>query len=606
MASLPYPTTATANGRSSSSTTTPHSTLLSSPFLAKTSRFSVHTKRNYRFKTSIKAIDGERNPTPISKNGETPIGKFDRRNVLIGLGGLYGAASLSSDPLAFAAPVSAPDLTKCGAADLPAGAKPTNCCPPPATKIVDFKLPPVNAMRVRPAAHLADAEYKAKFNRAIQLMKALPDDDPRSFKQQANVHCAYCDGAYDQVGFPDLELQVHSSWLFFPFHRYYLYFFERILGKLIDDPTFTMPFWNWDAPSGMQLPAMYADKNSPLYDSLRDGKHQPPTMIDLDYNGSDPNISNAQQQSQNLTIMYRQMVSNTRSGRLFFGSPYRAGDEPNPGAGSVENIPHGPVHIWTGDRTQPNIEDMGNFYSAARDPIFYAHHSNIDRMWTIWKTLGGKRQDLTDPDWLNASFVFYDENANLVRVQVKDCLDTTKLGYTYQNVDIPWLNSRPTPRLARVVRKIKNLGMAKAADTYMADDVFPATLDKVLKVMVKRPKKSRSKKEKDEEEEILVIEIEVDRDLFAKFDVFVNDEDEATSGPDKSEFAGSFVNVPHKHKHLHLHKHGKKIKTRLRLGLTELLEDLGAEDDEGIMVTLVPRNECNGVTIGGIKIELDD
>ncbi|KAL0305775.1 UNVERIFIED_CONTAM: Polyphenol oxidase, chloroplastic [Sesamum radiatum] len=261
-------------------------------------------------------------------------------------------------------------------------------------------------MRVRPAAHLADEAYIAKFNKAVELMRALPEDDPRSFKQQASVHCAYCDGAYDQVGFPNLELQVHNSWLFFPFHRYYLYFFERILGKLIDDPTFAMPFWNWDSPGGMRIPAMYANPNSPLYDSLRDLKHQPPTVLDLNYSGTDPTISADQQTRQNLTVMYRQMVSNSRTPRLFFGSPYRRGDDPNPGSGAIENIPHGPVHVWTGDRNQPNFEDMGNFYSAGRDPIFYAHHSNIDRMWSIWKTLGGRRQDITDRDFLDASFVF--------------------------------------------------------------------------------------------------------------------------------------------------------------------------------------------------------
>lgn len=64
----------------------------------------------------------------------------------------------------------------------------------------------------------------------------------------------YLLGAYHQKGFPDVELQVHSSWLFFPFHRWYLYFFERILGKLIDDESFAIPFWNWDAPEGMKMP----------------------------------------------------------------------------------------------------------------------------------------------------------------------------------------------------------------------------------------------------------------------------------------------------------------------------------------------------------------
>ncbi|KAG8377224.1 hypothetical protein BUALT_Bualt08G0006100 [Buddleja alternifolia] len=450
-------------------------------------------------------------------------------------------------------------------------------------------------MRVRPTAHLADKAYIAKFNKAMEIMRSLPEDDPRSFKQQANVHCAYCDGAYDQAGFPNLELQVHDSWLFFPFHRYYLYFFERILGKLIDDPTFAMPFWNYDSPGGMRIPAMYANPNSPLYDSLRDKGHQPPAVIDLNFSNSGSSISPEQQMTRNLTTMYRQMVSNSKTPRLFFGSPYRRGDYPNPGSGSIENIPHGLVHVWTGDSTQPNFEDMGNFYSAGRDPIFYAHHSNIDRKWSLWKGLGGRREDIKDPDFLDAAFLFYDENGHMVRVKVRDCLDNTKLGYVYQDVEIPWLESRPKPRISSVVRKLKKLVKANAADTTAhrsPREVLPAKLDKVLKVMVKRPKKKRSKKEKDELEEILIIQgIELDRDVYAKFDVYINDEDDEVSTEENTEFAGSFVNVPHKH------KHGKKIKTQLRLSITDLLEDLDAEDDEHVLVTLVPTSAGDSVKI---------
>ncbi|KAG6392222.1 hypothetical protein SASPL_146435 [Salvia splendens] len=296
--------------------------------------------------------------------------------------------------------------------------------------------------------------------------------------------------------------------------------------------------------------------------------------------------------------MYRQMVSNSKTPRLFFGSPYRRGEDPNPGGGSIEGIPHVPVHVWTGDRTRPNTENMGNFYSAARDPIFYVHHSNIDRMWSVWKTLGGRRADISDPDYLDASFLFYDEDARMVRVKVRDCLDPRKLGYEYQGVDIPWLNSRPTPRVSSVLRKLKKLGRANAADSPAQ---FPAKLDQVLKVMVKRPKKKRSKKEKDELEEVLVIEgIEVDRDSYVKFDVYINDEDDVVTTAENTEFAGSFVNVPHKH------KNEKKIKTQLRLSISDIMEDLDAEDDEHVLVTLVPTNGGDVVTIGGIKIELDD
>lgn len=81
------------------------------------------------------------------------------------------------------------------------------------------------------------------------------------------------------------------------------------------------------------------------------------------------------------------------------------------------------------------------------------------------------------------------------------------------------------------------------------------------------------------------------------------DEDEATNGADKTEFAETFVNVPHQHHH----KLGKKVtKTSQRFGLNELLEDLGAEDDDNVLVTLVPRQGRGHVKIGSIKIALED
>jgi len=98
--------------------------------------------------------------------------------------------------------------------------------------------------------------------------------------------------------------------------------------------------------------------------------------------------------------------------------------EPNNlSAGSLEQGPHNNAHGWT----------------AARDPIFFAHHSNVP---------GGYRRDFTDDDdWLESSFLFYDGNKNLVRVKVvKDCLDSRKLGYDYEYVDTQWLRTRTIPK----------------------------------------------------------------------------------------------------------------------------------------------------------------
>lgn len=242
----------------------------------------------------------------------------------------------------------------------------------------------------------------------------------------------------------------------------------------------------------MQMPAIFTDPKSPLYDPLRDANHQPPTLLDLNYAKGDANPDPTKAEelyASNLNVMYRQMVSGATKPPLFFGKPYRAGDDPSPGMGTIETTPHTRIHIWTGDPNQTNGENMGNFYSAGRDPIFYCHHSNVDRMWDLWKKIpGGKRKDFEDPDWLNSEFLFWDENKELVRVKVKDTLDTKKLRYGFQDVPFPWLKTRATPKLTR---QEKSRRAAKKSVVLTPINAFPVVLDKVISVEVSKEIKKR-------------------------------------------------------------------------------------------------------------------
>ncbi|KAI5060060.1 hypothetical protein GOP47_0024480 [Adiantum capillus-veneris] len=115
-----------------------------------------------------------------------------------------------------------------------------------------------------------------------------------------------------------------------------------------------------------------------------------------------------------------------------------------PLGGLIENGVHNGVHSWTGDPNLPLIQDMGTFTTAARDPIFYAHHSNVDRLWDKWKydMPGGPRADHDDSDFLHAEFYFYDETASLVKVKVRDALDNSKLGVSYPTMaaDKLWIH----------------------------------------------------------------------------------------------------------------------------------------------------------------------
>lgn len=119
-----------------------------------------------------------------------------------------------------ALPFPAPNLQNCRSSE--------GCCTPALSdRSKEFEFPGTNLqLRVRPAAHLVDDAYIAKYQKATELMRALPDTDGRSFLNQYKLHCAYCDNNLyfnagengDQASYP---LEIHRSWLFFPWHRYF-------------------------------------------------------------------------------------------------------------------------------------------------------------------------------------------------------------------------------------------------------------------------------------------------------------------------------------------------------------------------------------------------
>ncbi|KAL7584247.1 hypothetical protein Lser_V15G45498 [Lactuca serriola] len=609
-------------------------TTSSSPFFSQTTTkqrrlMKTHGKQTHRFQVSCN-VSSNNHEKPLPKNPQPQklilpqtsldLQNVDRRNLLLGLGGVYSTATLSGLPPAFAeaikAPFNQPDRP---CKDAVSGfdinkklLRPIDCCPLSKNGPEShFKFPDKSSKtRIRYPLHKLPVGYLDKYMDAIQKMKDLPDSDPRSFNNQAKVHCAYCNGSYTQNG---QELQIHNSWLFFPFHRWYLYFYERILGDLIGDSTFGLPYWNWDNPEGMTIPHFFVEKQcnnykvkngeNPLYDEYRDASHLRYEMIDLDYSGRNRDLCYDQKEI-NLATMNRQMMRNAFDATSFFGGKYVAGDEPIPRGdnvvGSVEAGCHTAVHRWVGNPTNGNKEDMGNFYSAGYDPLFYVHHSNVDRMWTLWKQMGGKEP--TDTDWENASYVFYDEKQNPVRVYNKQSVDLSNLKYEYHSSATPWTDRPPRSRCNRP-------GYPKRNNTkdfpYQKDPPEALTLtDSTVRLRVKRPpaSKNRNAEQKKSEKEILcLIGISFDCTEAAKFDVFVNDCDEEQITPCDSENVGSFAAVPH------AKGMAMGCKSGMRFSLTELLEETKAEGDESIRVTIVPRptpGKKVKVTIDAIEIRL--
>jgi tyrosinase len=86
---------------------------------------------------------------------------------------------------------------------------------------------------------------------------------------------------------------------------------------------------------------------------------------------------------------------------------------------------HDFIHPWVGgtDPANPNIGgDMGNIGVAAFDPIFWAHHAMIDRLWYLWQLHHGVNN--IPPEYLPKVLAPFG-------MTVQHVLDVRTLGYEY-------------------------------------------------------------------------------------------------------------------------------------------------------------------------------
>ncbi|CAK9327423.1 unnamed protein product, partial [Citrullus colocynthis] len=160
-----------------------------------------------------------------------------------------------------------------------------------------------------------------------------------------------------------------------------------------------------------------------------------------------------------------------------------------------------------------------------------------------------------------------------------------KLGYVYQDVEIPWWNARP------VLRPIPWIRTKQFKPPRIN---FPQILNSDITTLVERPGERMNKTE------VLVIEdVEYDPTLPLHFDVLLNVGDEGKDvGPGNIEFVGTFTNIPHGHE---THE-----KTSLHFVITKDVYELGLEGDKDLVVKIVPNVNGDRIKIGGIKIQLED
>jgi tyrosinase len=282
-----------------------------------------------------------------------------------------------------------------------------------------------------------DGPEIASLRRGVAAMQQVSQDDPtdpRGWRFQANIHGAPADEPFDHPAWRQCQ---HGSFFFLPWHRMYLYWFERILRKAANDPALTLPYWDYSLPEDEVLPAPFrdpADAANPLYLDDRD-----PAI-----NAGAPPWSVLQPLFDHARAFTYTNFSHTDPLDASFGggwsaTPIHGGAAPQ-STGQLEGTPHAQVHIMIGGRLRYpdgtiHSAPMGDPRFAARDPIFWLHHANIDRLWKRWLDQGGGRMNPIDDEvWMGTAFTFFDEDGHRVEMTAREVLFTeVQLGYRYDD-----------------------------------------------------------------------------------------------------------------------------------------------------------------------------
>jgi tyrosinase len=243
---------------------------------------------------------------------------------------------------------------------------------------------PNGTVVVRPSADHANVPA---LEDGYEKMQAISGSDNRSWIYWSEFH-----------GFNRYECWHHARVgpdqfpydLFLPWHRAYLVFFDNAARD--QNPDAILPWWDWTSDASHQngLPAAYTAGGEALESGPMPAIDGQPARRTT-RNPSDPGgLPTAQQVEDVLNLTDFRDFSN-----------------------QLQDI-HDGVHGWVGG-------DMGSIGTSAFDPVFWAHHAMIDRVWYLWQLRHGVNN--IPPEYLDkALFPGY---------TVQQVLDVRSLGYDY-------------------------------------------------------------------------------------------------------------------------------------------------------------------------------
>jgi tyrosinase len=236
-----------------------------------------------------------------------------------------------------------------------------------------------------------------------ELNRIFPNGGPnRDLAQDMWDTCQ----AHGQGIFPtdDPNFPPEDERYFLPWHRMYVYFFERIIRSVSGVPNFTLPYWNYstmDANRGV-IPPEFRMQGDATFGSLYIAERNKKSDQGADVNAGDPIQDDSPTGGPGDPLSLASLNLPTYY-------------EPDPPGGFCDQLDltlHGHVHSLVG-----NLQNMGQVPFAARDPIFWMHHCNIDRLWASWNAAGGANPSLSQ------QFVFADENGQRVQMDISQFMD---------------------------------------------------------------------------------------------------------------------------------------------------------------------------------------
>jgi tyrosinase len=262
-------------------------------------------------------------------------------------------------------------------------------------------LQPAVPLRHRPSVTEMSGAEIDELRAAFTKLQAI--DDERGYQYLAGLHGLplpmYCD-------------QAHGQPAFLPWHRAYLYRVELSLRATGHDVM--LPWWDWITVPEVPAPYAQTSATNPLY-SVRINELALGQGARGEASEGDPKETEREARLSRLPDTTR------KPGRPGLRLPTKSEIEVVLGysdfirfSSNLDDY-HGAVHMWVGG----HMEDIP---FAAYDPIFWAHHCMIDRLWRIWQL---RHPQASFPANVLAQVM---EPFNLTAA---DMLDPTTLGYDY-------------------------------------------------------------------------------------------------------------------------------------------------------------------------------